>query len=111
MKFQFSNYFLDWKELFRPGAFKYFDSFVDFKIEKVFENSASNKKALFLSELCRLAYIKDKYLRAEVLNTYGMVEDFSFAWKGCQLYVLSFANSSVQQKIICFRGTDDVFDY
>ncbi|HOO84663.1 MAG TPA: hypothetical protein PLS94_08875 [Prolixibacteraceae bacterium] len=111
MKLQLGKYFLDWKELFRPGAFKYFDSFVDFQIEKVFENTASNEKALFLSELCRLAYIKDNHLRAEVLNTYGMVEDFSFSRKGCQLYGLSFTDATVQQKIICFRGTDDVFDY
>jgi hypothetical protein len=111
VKLQLDKYFLDWKELFRPGAFKFFDSFVDFQIDTVFEEDASPQKALFLSELCRLAYIKDKHLRAEVLNAYGMFEDFSFARKGCQLYGLSFADPSVLQKIICFRGTDDVFDY
>lgn len=111
MKLQFANIFLDWKELFRPGSFNEFDCLVNFPLNKVFEKTVSWEKALFLSELCRLAYIKNEQLRAQILERFGMIEEFGCAKKGCQLFWLSFTDQSNPLKICCFRGTDDVFDY
>jgi hypothetical protein len=106
-----NNTFLDWKELFRLGSFKDFSTFINFSSDKFFSNDVSWEKTLFLSELSRLAYIKNFNLRKKILTKFNLEEKMFFSKKGAQ-FILLINNNNVSPKYICcFRGTDDFFDY
>ncbi|MBN1952203.1 MAG: lipase family protein [Bacteroidales bacterium] len=111
MKKSWRKYTLDWKELFRPGSFREFDLMVDYPVERVYAHQRSREKTLFLMELCRLSYIRDCELRQNVLAKIALKEEQFYSNKGSQFMILQNLADAPVDKIIVFRGTDDIFDY
>lgn len=101
------NFFIDWKELFRPGSFKEFENYSANSIGDVIGTKMSWEKTLLLFELCRLSYMHDVAIRKEILKSVGLNEECYFSNKGAEFFM--FKNNDV--KIICFVGTNNVFDY